>query len=150
MWTENFQMYKLDVEKAEEPDIKFPTSTGSQKKQGNSRKTSISASLTMLKPFTVWITTNCGKFSEMGIPENPTCSCETCMQVKKQKLKPDKEQWTLWKYRKFYIKAVYHHPAYLTYTRNTPYRMPSWMKLNLESILPRKISITSNMQMIQL
>ena len=64
---------------------------------------------------------------EMGIPENPTWSCETCMQVKKQELKPDTEQWTHSKYRKFYIKAVYHHPAYLTYTHNTPYRMPSWM-----------------------
>ena len=140
----------MDVEKAEEPDIKFPTSTRSQKKQGNSRKTSISASLTMRKPFTVWITTNWTILKEMRIPENPTCSCETCMQVKKHELKPDKEQWTCSKFRKLYIKAVYHHPAHLTYTQNTPYRMPSWMKLKLESILPREISITSNMQMIPL
>ena len=55
-------MFKLDLEKAEEPEIKLPTSVGSLKKQGNSRKTSISASLTMLKPLTVWITSNCGKF----------------------------------------------------------------------------------------
>ena len=87
---------------------------------------------------------------EMGIPENPTWSCETCMQVKKQELKPDKEQWTHSKYRKFYIKAVYHHPAYLTYTHNTPYRMPSWMKLKLESILPREISITHHHPVAQL
>ena len=53
-------MYKLDLEKAEEPEIKLPTSTGSQKKQGNSKETS--ASLTMLKPFTVLIITNCEKF----------------------------------------------------------------------------------------
>ena len=52
-------MFKLDLEKAEEPEIKFLTSVG-YKKQGNSRKTS--ASLTMLKPLTVWITTNGGKF----------------------------------------------------------------------------------------
>ena len=52
-WTENFQMFKLDLEKAEEPEIKLPTSTGSQRKQGNSRKTSPSASLTTLKPLTV-------------------------------------------------------------------------------------------------
>ena len=64
MWTEKFQMYKLDLEKAEEPEIKFPTSIGLQKKQENSRKTSIAASLTMLKPLTVWITANCGKFSK--------------------------------------------------------------------------------------
>ena len=61
-WTVNFQMFKLDLEKAEEPEIKLPTSTGSQKKQGNYRKTPTSASLTMLKPFTVLITTNCEKF----------------------------------------------------------------------------------------
>jgi len=55
-------MYKLDLDKAEEPEIKLPTSTGSQKKQENSRKISTSASLTMLKPLILWITTNCGKF----------------------------------------------------------------------------------------
>ena len=62
MQTENFQMSKLDLEKEEEPEIKLPTFTGSQRKQGNSSKISTSASLTMLKPLTVWITTNCGKF----------------------------------------------------------------------------------------
>ena len=58
MWTEKFQVCKLDLEKTEELEIKFPTSIGSLKKQENSRKTSTSASLTMLKPLTVWITTN--------------------------------------------------------------------------------------------
>ena len=55
-------MFKLVLEKAEEPETKLPTSAGSWKKQENSRKTSTSASLTTLKPLTVWITTNCGKF----------------------------------------------------------------------------------------
>ena len=58
----NFQMFKLVLEKAEEPEIKLPTSAGSWKKQESSRKTSISALLTMPKPLTVWITRNCGKF----------------------------------------------------------------------------------------
>ena len=58
----NFQMFKLVLEKAEEPGIKLPTSAGSSKKQETSRKTSISAFLTMPKPLTVWITVNCGKF----------------------------------------------------------------------------------------
>ena len=58
----NFQMFKLVLEKAEEPEIKLPTSTGSLKKQESSRKTSISALLTMPKPLTVEITINCGKF----------------------------------------------------------------------------------------
>ena len=61
-WTVNFHMFKLDLEKAEEPEIKLPTSTGSAKKQESSRKSSISALLTMPKPLTVWITINCGKF----------------------------------------------------------------------------------------
>ena len=56
------QMFKLVLEKAQEPEIKLPTSAGSLKKQESSRKTSISALLTMPKPSTVWITTNCGKF----------------------------------------------------------------------------------------
>ena len=58
----NFQMFKLVLEKAEEPELKSPTSAGSWKKQESSRKTSISALLTMPKPLTVWITINCGKF----------------------------------------------------------------------------------------
>ena len=59
---EHFQMFKLDIEKAEEPEIKLPISTGSSKKQESSTKTSISALLTTPKPSTVWITINCGKF----------------------------------------------------------------------------------------
>ena len=66
-------MFKLDLEKAEEPETKLPTSVGSQRKQENSRKASTSASLSRLKPLTVWITTNCGKFKDMGIPDHFTC-----------------------------------------------------------------------------
>ena len=58
----NFQMFKLDLEKAEEPDIKLPASVGASKKAKSSRKTSISAFLAIPKPLTVWITINCGKF----------------------------------------------------------------------------------------
>ena len=71
--TVNFQMLKLDLEKAEKPEIKLPTSVGSSKKQGNSRKISTSASLTRLKPLTVWITTNWKIPNEMGIPDYLTC-----------------------------------------------------------------------------
>ena len=66
-------MFKLDLEKAEEPEIKLPTSSGSSKKQESSRKTSISALLTMPKPLTVWITVNWKILKEMGIPEHLTC-----------------------------------------------------------------------------
>ena len=64
-------MFKLDLEKAEEPEVKLPTSVGSLKKQESSRKTS--ASLTMLKPLTVWITTNWKILKEMEIPDHLTC-----------------------------------------------------------------------------
>ena len=69
----NFLMFKLVLEKAEEPEIKLPTSTGSWKKQETSRKTSISALLTMPKPLTVWITINWIILKEMGIPDHLTC-----------------------------------------------------------------------------
>ena len=66
-WTKNFQMFKLDLEKAEEPEIKLPTSTGSLKKQENSRRTSTSALLITPKPLIVWI------LQEMGMPDHCTC-----------------------------------------------------------------------------
>ena len=66
-------MFKLVLEKAEEPEIKLPTSAGSWKKQESSRKTSISALLTMPKPLTVWITINWKILKEMGIPDHLTC-----------------------------------------------------------------------------
>ena len=65
-WIENFKMYKMDLEKAKEPEIKLSTFIGSWRKQGNSRKTSTSASLTTPKPLTVWITENHGKFQRDG------------------------------------------------------------------------------------
>ena len=69
----NFQMFKLDLEKAEEPEIKLPTSAGSLKKQESSRKTFMSALLAMPKSLTVWITTNWKILKEMGIPDHLTC-----------------------------------------------------------------------------
>ena len=66
-------MFKLILEKAEEPEIKLPTFAGSLKKQDSSRKTSISALLTMPKPLTVWITINWKILKEMGIPEHLNC-----------------------------------------------------------------------------
>ena len=66
-------MFKLVLEKAEEPKIKLPTSTGSSKKQESSRKTSTSVLLTMLKILTVWITTNWKILKDMGIPDHLTC-----------------------------------------------------------------------------
>ena len=92
----------------------LPT-VASQKKQENSRKTYISASLTTLKPLTVWITTNCGKFLKRWEYQiTLVASCKTCIQVKKEQLEADVEQ-TGSKLGKEYSKAVYCPPAYLTY-----------------------------------
>ena len=127
-------MFKLVLEKAEEPEIKLPTSVGSWKKEESFRKTSISALLTMPKPLTVWITTNCGKFLkkweyQITLP----VSCKTCMQVKKQQLELDMEQQTGSKSGKEYVKGVYCHPAYLTYMQSTSCEMLGWMKHKLKS-----------------
>ena len=75
-------------------------------------------------------------------------SQEICMQVKKQQLELDMEQQTGSKSGKEYVKAVYCHPAYLTYMQSTSCEMLGWMKHKLEARLPGEISITSDMQMI--
>ena len=147
MWTKNFQMFKLDLEKAEEPEIKSPTSVGSQKKQKSSRKTS-TATLSTPKPSTVWNTTNCGKFlKRWEYQATLPASWEICTQVKKQQLELDTEQWTGSKLGKEYVKAVYCHPAYLTSMQSSSCKMPGWMNPKLESRLPGEISITSDIQM---
>ena len=100
-------MYRLDLEKAEEPEIKLPTSVGSLKKQENSRKPSVSASSTMLKPLTIWITTNWKILKEKGIPDHLTCVLKNLKQVRKQQLELDMGQQTGSKLGNEYIKAVY-------------------------------------------
>ena len=91
----NFQMLKLVLEKAEEPEIKLPTSAGSSKKQESSRKPSISALLTMPKLLTVWITINCWKFWKRWEYQTTwPASWEICMQMRKQQLELDMEQQT--------------------------------------------------------
>ena len=171
MWTMNFQMFKVDLEKTEETEIKLPTSIGSSKKQAahaakllqscptlcdpvdgsppgspvpgilqartlewvaiaeSSRKTCISALLTTSKPLTVWITINYGKFFKRWEYQTTwPASWEICMQVKKQQLELDMVQQTVSKSGKEYVKAVYCHPAYLTYMQSTSCEMLGWMK----------------------
>ena len=141
-------MFKLVLEKAEEPEIKLLTSAGSSKKQESSRKTSISALLTMPKPLPVWITINCRKFWKRWKYQTTwPASWETCMQVRKQQLELNMEQKTGSKLGKEYIKAVNCHPAYLTYMQSTLCEMLWWIKHRLESRLLGELSITSDMQM---
>ena len=146
MQTVNFQMFKLDLEKAEEPEIKLSISIGSQKEQENSIKTS--ALLITPKPLTVWITTNCGKFfKRWEFQTTWPASWEICVLVKKQQLELGMEQWTGSKLGKGYVKAVYCHPAYLIYIQSTSWETLDWKKQKLESRFTGEISITSDTQM---
>ena len=140
----NFQMFKLDLLKAEEPEIKLPTSVGSYKKQENSRKTSTSALLITPKPLTVWITSNSKILQEVRIPDHLTSLLKNLYADQEQQLELDMEQQTGLKLGKGYIKAVYCHPVYLTYMQSTSCEMPGWMKHKLESRFLGEISITSD------
>ena len=92
MWTKNFQMFKLDLEKAEEPEIKLPTSIESSKKQENFRRNIYFCFIAYAKAF-VWITTKCGKFlKRWEFQTTLPAPWEICMQVKKQQLELDMEQ----------------------------------------------------------
>ena len=108
-------MLKLDLEKAEEPKIKLPTSAGSQKMKENSRKISTSASLTMLKPSTVWITKLWKSLQEMGIPDHLTYLLRNLYASQEATVRTGYEQQTGSKLGK----AVYCHPTYLTYMQST-------------------------------
>ena len=91
----NFQIFKLDLEKAEEQEIKLPTSIVSSKKQESYRKTYTSALLTMPKHLTVWITIDCGNFwKRLKYQTTLPASWETYMQISKQQLELDMEQQT--------------------------------------------------------
>ena len=90
MWTVNFLMFKLDLEKAEKPEIKLPTHAGSSKKQESSRKTSTSTLLTTPKRLTVWIQQTVEKRWEYQTTW--PASWEICMQIRKQQLELDMEQ----------------------------------------------------------
>ena len=144
-------MFNLDLEKAEEPEIKLPTSVGSSKQQESSRRTSTSALLTLPKPLTVWITINCGKFFKRWEYQTTLpASWEICMQFSNHQSELDMEQQTDSKSGKDYVKAVYCHPAYLTYIPSISCKMLGWMKHKLESRMPGEITITSNTQMLLL
>ena len=86
-------------------------------------------------------------FQVIRIPDHLTCLWDICMQVRKQQLESDMEQQTGSRLEKEYVKAVYCHPAYITYMQSTSPRMLDWMKHKLKSRLPGEISITSDTQM---
>ena len=136
-------MYQLDLEKAEEPEIKLPTFTGSQKKQESSRKTSISALLTVPKPLTVWITINWTILKEMGIPDHLTCLLRNLYAGQEATVRTG-HGTTDW----FQIGKGVRQGCILSlclFNLYAEYIMRNWKKHKLESRLPGEILITSDM-----
>ena len=111
----NFHMFKLVLEKAEEPEIKLPTSTGSSEKQESSRKTSTFALLTMPKSLTAWITTNWKTLKEMGIPDHLTCLLRNLYAGQEATVRTGHGTTDWFQIGKGVCQAVYCHSAYLTY-----------------------------------
>ena len=144
-------MFKLDLEKAEKPEIQLPTSIGSSKKQEKKKKKDLLLLYWLCQSLWLCGSQQTGKFLKRWEYQTTwPASWETSMQVKKQQLEQDMEQWTGSKLGKEYVKAVYCHPAYLTYMQSTSWEMPGWVKHKLESRLPGEISTTSDMQMTSL
>ena len=112
-------MFKLVLEKAEEPEIKLPTSIELLKNQESSREASISALLTMPKPLTVWITINWKYLQEMGIPDHLICLLRNLYAGQEATVRTGHGTTDWFQIRKEKIKAVYCYPAYLTYMQST-------------------------------
>ena len=113
-------MFKLDVEKVEETEIKLPTYVGSQKKQENSRKNIYFCFIDYSKAFDCVDHDEVWKIlQEMEIPDHLTCLLKNLNVGQEATLEPDMEQQTGSKLGKESVKAVYCHPAYLTYMQST-------------------------------
>ena len=140
-------MFKLGLEKTEEPEIKMPTSARSSKKQEGSRKTPISALSTMPKPLTVWINNKLWKIlQEMAIPDHLTFLLRNLYAGQEATVRIGHGTTDWFKIRKEYdIKC---HPAFLTFMQSTLCKMLGWMNPKLESRLLGEISTTTDMQMI--
>ena len=140
-------MFKLDLEKAEEPEIKLPKSTGSEKMR-EFQKNIYFCFIDYTKAFdcglqqTVENSERDGNIRPLYLPPKKSPVCKS---------RSNSENWT-WnktasKQGKEYAKAIYCHPAYLTYMQSTSCKMTGWKKHKVESRLPREISITSDIQM---
>ena len=140
-------MYKLYLEKAEEPEIKLPTSAGSWKKQGNSRKTYTSASLTTLQPLTVWITTNRKILKEMGIPDHLPCLPRNLYAGQEATVRTRHGTADWFKIGKGVHQGCILSLCLFNFIQSTSCKIPGWMNHKLEPRLLGQVSITSDMQM---
>ena len=146
-WTMNFQISKLVLEKSEEPEIKLPTSAGSWKKQESSRKTSISALLTMPKSLTVWITINWKILKEMGIPDHLTCLLRNLYAGQEATVRTGHGTTDWFQIGKGVRQDCILSPCLFNLYAEYIMRNTGLDKHKLESRLPGEISITSAMQM---
>ena len=147
MWTVKFQMFKLDLEKAEEPEIKLPTAFGSSKKQESSRKMSISALLTMPKPLTLWITTNWKILKKIGVPNHLTCLLRNLHAGQEATVRAEHGTMDWFQIGKGVCQGYILSPCLFNLDAEYIIGMSGWMKHKLESRLPGEISITSDTQM---
>ena len=141
-------MFKLDLEKAEEPEIKLPTSAGSSKKQESSRKTSTSALLTMPKPFFCVDHNKQWKIlKETGIPGHLTCLLRNLYAGQEATVRTGRGTTDWFQIGKRVCQGCILSPCLFNFYAEYIMRNVGWMKYKLESRLPGKISITSDMQM---
>ena len=141
-------MFKLDLEKAEEPEIKLPTSAGSLKKQKCSRKNIYFCFIDYAKAFDCADHNKLWKIlKEMRIPDHLIHLLRNLYAGQEATVRAGQGTTDCSKSGKEYVKALYCYPAYLTYMQSTSCEMLSWMKYKLESRLLGEISITSDMQM---
>ena len=145
-------MFKLDLEKAEEPKIKLPISIESWKKHESSKKTFTSALLTTPKPLTVWITTNWKILKEMRIPDHLTCLLRNLYAGQETTVRTGHRAIDWFQIGKGVRQGCILSPClfnlYAEYImRNAGRSISGWKKHKLESRLPAEISITSDMQM---
>ena len=146
MWTVKFQMFKLVLEKAEDPEIKLPTSVGSLKKQESSRKTTFALVITP-KPFDCVDHNKQWKIlQEMGIPDHLTCLLRHLYAGKEATVRTGHGTTGCFQIGKRVHQGCILLP-WLIYMQSISWKMPGWIKHKLESILPGEISITSDMQM---
>ena len=144
----NVQMFKLVLEKAEKPEIKLPTSTGSSKKQESSRKISISVLLTMPKPLTVWIIIKCGKIpQQMGIPDHLTCLLRNLYAGHEATVRTGHGTTDWFQIGKGICQGCISSPFLFNLYAEYIMRNAGLEKHKLESRLPGEISITSDTQM---
>ena len=135
-----FHMFKLYLEKADEPEIKLPTSFGSSKNHESSRKTTTSVLLTTPKPLTVWTTRNWKILKEMGLPNHLTYLLRNLYAGQEATVRTRHGTMGWFRTEKGVQQALYCHPAYLTYMQSTSCKMLGWMKHKLESRLPGEIT----------